>query len=54
MENSTLKDIAIIVPAEFIDDFYKVIESGLERAKLTGDVRKSLKEWWEVERCFIK
>ena len=37
MEDS-LKDIVIIVPAEFIEDFYKVIESGLERAKLTGDV----------------
>ena len=54
MEEITLKDVTINVPAEYIDDFFEVIESGLERAKLSGQTRKSLKEWWEVERCFIK
>ena len=52
--NKTDDFVSVNVPSEFIDDFYKVIEMGLERAKIKAAIRKSMKEWWECERCYIK
>ena len=55
MDNSNiLKDISVNVPAEYIDDFRQVIETGLQRAKLKAENRKAMQEWWECEQCYLR
>lgn len=49
-----LKDISINIPSEFLDEIIQVMECGLERAKMPAKTRKLLKEWWEVEKCYVK
>jgi len=49
-----LKDISVNVPAEYKDAFIKIIESGLERAKLPAKIRKEMIEWWSVEQCYLR
>ena len=55
MENSrSLRDISVNVPAEYIEEFLRIVETGLERAKLKSEVRVAMKEWWSVELCYIR
>ena len=49
----SLGDVRLHIPAEHFDDFVKVVEMGLQRAKLSQDARKSLASWWEAERGMI-
>lgn len=49
-----LRDIQLNIPAEYADDFLKVIGVGLQRAKLTAEARKNLQAWWDVEQSFIQ
>jgi len=54
MKSHALKDVSVNVPAEYLEHFIKIVEVGLERVKLKSGDRKSLKEWWEVERCYLR
>lgn len=49
-----LKDINVNVPAEYLEYFIQIMETGIERTKIPSKIRKELKEWWEVERCYLR
>lgn len=53
MKSDALKDVSVNVPAEYLEVFQQLIEVGLERAKIPARTRKSMKEWWEVERRYL-
>jgi hypothetical protein len=48
-----MRDIQIVIPAEYAGDFLKVIGVGLQRTKLTPEAKKNLQAWWDVETSFI-
>ena len=54
MKSATLKDVSVNVPAEYLEIFQQLIEVGLERAKIPAKTRKLMKEWWEVESCYLR
>ena len=49
----SLGDVRLHIPAEHFDDFAKVVEMGIQRAKLSQDARKALASWWEAEKGLI-
>ena len=51
--HNTLGDITVHLPQEHLDDLSKVIEMGLQRAKLSQEARANLASWWEAERGMI-
>ena len=49
----SLGDIRLLLPAERFDDLVEVIETGLQRAKISQEARQSLASWWEAEKSLI-
>jgi hypothetical protein len=49
----SLGDVRLHIPAEHFDEFAKVVEAGLQRAKISQEARKTLASWWEAERAMI-
>lgn len=45
--------VAIYIPKEYIVEFSKVIESGLQEANLPRESRKNLTYWWKAESSLI-
>ena len=54
MKHNTLKDVSVNVPAEYLEQFVQIMEVGLERVKMSSKNRKSMKEWWGVERHYLR
>ena len=46
-------DVSVLIPAEYFEDFSKVITAGLQRAKITQGARTSLVAWWEAEKAMM-
>ncbi len=49
----SLGDVSLHIPAEHFDDFAKVVEAGLQRAKISQEARKTLASWWEAEKGMV-
>jgi len=49
----SLGDISLLAPAEHFDSLAEVIETGLQRAKISQEARKTLASWWEAEKALI-
>lgn len=51
--HNPLKDVSVNVPAEYLEQFIQIMEVGLERVKMSSKNRKTMKEWWDVERHYL-
>ncbi len=50
---ATQSDITINLPVEYYDALLEVFSKGLTHAKIKPNVRKELRDWWNVEREMI-
>jgi hypothetical protein len=48
-----MDDISVLLPVEHFDTLSKVIEMGLQRAKISHMERTNLAAWWEAEKALI-
>lgn len=47
-------DITVHLPREYFDALSEVIFTGLQRAKISGETRNALRDWWTAEKEFVE
>lgn len=47
------QNISVHLPSEYFDILSEVIAIGLDRAKMTPQIRNELKAWWTAESGFV-